>query len=150
MPRGPRLDSPGTLHHVIIRGIEKREIVIDDEDRDIFVSRMGTVALKTATSIYAWALMTNHAHILLKSGQQGLSAFMRKFLTRYSIYYNRRHDRHGHLFQNRYKSIVCEEEPYILKLVSYIHLNPLRAGLIQSFEELERYPRSGHSVLMGM
>jgi putative transposase len=68
MPRGPRLDSPSTLHHVIIRGIEKREIVADDEDREIFVSRMGVVTLKTGTPIYAWALMTNHAHILLKSG----------------------------------------------------------------------------------
>jgi REP element-mobilizing transposase RayT len=149
MPRGPRLDSPGTLHHVIIRGIEKKEIVIDDIDRDVFVSRMGAVALKTGTSIHAWALMTNHAHILLKSGQPGLSAFMRKFLTGYSVVYNRRHDRHGHLFQNRYKSIVCEEEPYFLKLVSYIHLNPLRAGLVKSLEELERYSWSGHMALMG-
>ena len=70
MPRGPRLDSPGTLHHVIIRGIEKREIVADDKDRGIFVSRMGSVALKTGTNIYAWALMTNHAHILLKAVNQ--------------------------------------------------------------------------------
>jgi putative transposase len=85
MPRGPRLDSPGTLHHVIIRGIEKREIVADDKDRGIFVSGMGSVALKTGTNIYTWALMTNHAHILLKSGQSGLSAFMRKFLAGYSI-----------------------------------------------------------------
>jgi REP element-mobilizing transposase RayT len=135
---------------VIIRGIEKREIAIDDEDRGDFVSRMGTVALNTGTSIYAWVLMTNHAHLLLKSGQQGLSTFMRKFLTGYSTNYNRRHDRHGHLFQNRYKSIVCEEETYFLKLVSYIHLNPLRAGLVKSFDELGTYPWSGHVVLMGM
>ena len=81
---------------MIIRGIEKREIVADDEDRDIFVSRMGSVALKTGTNIYAWALMTNHAHILLKSGQPGLSAFMRKFLIGFlfgigsvSVYQNR-------------------------------------------------------------
>ncbi|NTU68966.1 MAG: hypothetical protein HGB02_08815 [Chlorobiaceae bacterium] len=150
MPRGPRLDSPGTLHHVIIRGIEKREIIIDDQDRDRFVSGMGAVALKTETNIYAWALMTNHAHILLKSGRYGLSAFMRKFLTGYSVYYNRRHERHGHLFQNRYKSIVCEEDTYFLKLVSYIHLNPLRAGLIRSFEDLGQYPWSGHLVVMGL
>ena len=73
------------MHHVIIRGIEKREIVADDKDRGIFVSRMGSVALKTGTNIYAWALMTNHAHILLKSGQSGLSAFMRKFLAGFLI-----------------------------------------------------------------
>jgi REP element-mobilizing transposase RayT len=149
MPRGPRLDTPGTLHHVIIRGIEKRKIVADDDDRDIFVARMGEVAVKTGTTIYAWVLMTNHAHILLKSGRDGLSTFMRKFLTGYSIYYNRRHDRHGHLFQNRYKSIVCEEETYFVKLVAYIHLNPLRAKLVGSFQVLDRYVWSGHLALMG-
>jgi REP element-mobilizing transposase RayT len=133
---------------VIVRGIEKRDIVNDDQDRDTFVSRMGKVATMTGTTIYAWALMTNHAHILLKSGDPGLSLFMRKFLTGYSVYFNRRHDRHGHLFQNRYKSIVCEEEPYFLRLVSYIHLNPLRAGLVRTFEELEHYPWCGHKVLM--
>jgi REP element-mobilizing transposase RayT len=149
MPRGARLDSPGTLHHVIIRGIEKRAIVNDDDDRTFFISRMGAVASKTGTTMYAWALMTNHAHMLLRSGTEGLSAFMRKFLTGYSVYFNRKHKRHGHLFQNRYKSIVCEEESYFLKLVSYIHLNPLRAGMVESVEELGRYPWSGHEVLMG-
>jgi len=148
MPRGARLDSPGTLHHVMVRGIEGNSIVADDEDRMYFVSRMGKVAAATGTSIYAWALLTNHAHILLKSGASGLSTFMRKLLTGYATGYNLRHKRHGHLFQNRYKSIVCEEEPYFLRLVSYIHLNPLRAGLAESLEDLERYPSSGHAVVM--
>ncbi|MEN8251939.1 MAG: transposase, partial [Bacteroidota bacterium] len=67
MPRGPRLDAPGTLHHVILRGIERRKIVDNDKDRENFVTRMGTMALETKTSIYAWALMANHAHILLRS-----------------------------------------------------------------------------------
>jgi len=148
MPRGARLDAPGTLHHVMVRGIEGNSIVADDEDRMYFVSRMGKVAAATGTSIYAWALLTNHAHILLKSGAAGLSTFMRKLLTGYATGYNLRHKRHGHLFQNRYKSIVCEEEPYFLRLVSYIHLNPLRAGLAESLEDLERYPWSGHAVVM--
>lgn len=148
MPRGARLDAPGTLHHVMVRGIEGNSIVADDEDRMYFVSRMGKVAAATGTSIYAWALLTNHAHILLKSGAAGLSTFMRKLLTGYATGYNRRHKRHGHLFQNRYKSIVCEEEPYFLRLVSYIHLNPLRAGLAESLDDLERYPWSGHAVVM--
>ncbi|NHQ60039.1 hypothetical protein G9409_05460 [Chlorobium sp. BLA1] len=148
MPRGARLDAPGTLHHVMVRGIEGNSIVSDDADRAFFVSRMGKVAAATKTKIYAWALMTNHAHILMRSGDAGLSTFMRKLLTGYATGYNRRHKRHGHLFQNRYKSIVCEEEPYFLKLVSYIHLNPLRAGLVGSFEELERYRWSGHAAVM--
>jgi len=114
----------------------------------MFLDRMGLLAASSGTSIYAFALMTNHAHILLKSGASGLSTFMRKLLTGYATGYNLRHKRHGHLFQNRYKSIVCEEEPYFLRLVSYIHLNPLRAGLAESLEDLERYPSSGHAVVM--
>ena len=148
MPRGARLDAPGALHHVMVRGIEKKAIVTDDEDRHLFVSRLGMAAIATGTRIYAWALMTNHAHLLLKSGHAGLSTFMRKFLTGYALLYNRRHQRHGYLFQNRYKSIICEEEPYFLKLVGYIHLNPLRAGLVHSLEELTRYPWSGHAGVM--
>ena len=148
MPRGPRLDSPGTLHHVMVRGIERGIIVLDDEDRQSFIKRIDKAAGATGTTIYAWALMSNHAHILLKSGKAGLSTFMRKFLTGYATQFNGRHHRHGHVFQNRYKSIVCEEDTYFLKLVSYIHLNPLRAGLVKSLEELDHYPWSGHAVIM--
>jgi hypothetical protein len=78
-----------------------------------------------------------------------LSHFMRRLLTGYAVYFNRRYKRAGHLFQNRYKSIVCEEEVYLLELVRYIHLNPLRAGVVASLEELDFYPWSGHTVLLG-
>ena len=108
MPRQARLDSPGTLHHVMIRGIEKRRIVDDDTDRRDFVRRLGTLAEETRTPIYAWALMTNHAHLLLCSGALGLAKFMRRLLTGYAVSYNLRHRRHGPLFQDRYKSIVCD------------------------------------------
>ncbi len=148
MPRGARLDAPGTLHHVIIRGIEKGNIVRDDEDRSEFLRRMGEIAQGTGTSMYAFALMTNHAHVLLKSGEQGLSTFMRRLLSGYAQYFNRRHQRVGHLFQNRYKSIICEEDAYFDKLVAYIHLNPLWAGVVSSFEELAVYPWSGHAAMM--
>ena len=149
MPRRARLDAPGTLHHIIVRGIERRQIVDDDRDRRDFVSRMGTVAVESASSIYAWALMTNHAHILLRSGPSGLSQYMRRILSGYAISYNRRHKRHGHLFQNRYKSIICEEDSYFKELVRYIHLNPLRVGLVDNLAKLDRYRYCGHSVLMG-
>jgi putative transposase len=75
MPRSARLDSPGTLHHVIVRGIEKRQIVDDDKGRQAFFQRLGHLSIDIKTSIYAWALMTNHAHILLRSGPEGLPAF---------------------------------------------------------------------------
>jgi REP element-mobilizing transposase RayT len=149
MPRQARLDAPGTLHHVILRGIEKRRIVDDVADRKNFVQRLGALSLDTKTNIYAWALMTNHAHILLRSAEIGLSNFMRRFLTGYAISYNQRHRRWGHLFQNRYKSIICDEDVYFMELVRYIHLNPLRAKLVENLEQLDRYRWCGHSVIIG-
>ena len=150
MPRRARLDAPGTLHHVIVRGIEKRRIVNDVADRKNFVKRLAKLSADTKTTIYAWALMTNHAHILLRSSQMGLSGFMRRLLTGYAVSYNRRHRRWGYLFQNRYKSIVCDEDVYFTELVRYIHLNPLRAKLVKSLAQLDRYRWSGHGVLMGI
>lgn len=150
MPRSARLDAPGTLHHVIVRGIERRFIVDDNEDRKLFVEKMSHLAVDTKTIIYAWALLSNHAHILLRSSESGLSNFMRRFLTGYAIRYNRRHLRHGHLFQNRYKSIVCEEDGYFQQLVRYIHLNPLRAKLVKDIKGLGRYRWCGHGVIMGL
>ncbi len=149
MPRGARLDAPDALHHIMVRGIERSDIVFNDGDRLDFLNRIDKAAQKTGTVIYAWALMTNHAHLLLRSGSAGLPTFMRKVLTGYSTSFNKRHHRSGHLFQNRYKSILCEEEPYFVKLVSYIHLNPLRARLVSSLEELQHYPWSGHTAIMG-
>jgi REP element-mobilizing transposase RayT len=149
MPRKARLDAPGTLHHIIMRGIEKRRIVDDQKDRKNFVSRMGPIASETNTLIYAWALMPNHAHILLRSSHIGLPNYMRRLLTGYAIVYNLRHKRHGHLFQNRYKSIICEEDAYFRELVRYIHLNPLRSGMVKTLGELERYAWCGHGVVMG-
>ncbi len=149
MPRQARLDSPGTLHHVIVRGIERKKIVDDDHDRRNFVSRLGKLALESQTRIYAWALLTNHAHILLRSGPQGLAKFMRRFLTGYAVSYNLRHHRYGHLFQNRYKSIVCDEDGYFTELVRYIHLNPLRVKLVENLAALEKFPYCGHGAIVG-
>lgn len=149
MPRQARLDAPGTLHHVIVRGIERRRIVDDELDRKKFVAGLGEMALATDTRVYAWALLTNHAHLLLASGPKGLASFMRRLLTRYAVYYNLRHRRHGHLFQNRYKSIVCDADSYFTELVRYIHLNPLRVKLVRDLSQLEHYPYCGHGVITG-
>lgn len=149
MPRQARLDAPGTLHHVILRGLERGVIVKDDADREAFVTRLGTVAQATGTTIYGWALLPNHAHILLRSGPAGLPRFMRRLLTGYAVTFNRRHKRVGHLFQNRYKSIVCEEDTYFGELVRYIHLNPLRANLVEDLRALDRYPWCGHATVVG-
>jgi len=114
--------------------------VADVQDRQTFVTRLGDTATATGTILYAWALLPNHAHLLLRSGPPGLPQFMRRLGTGYALAFNRRHKRVGHLFQNRYKSIVVEEDAYFRELMRYIHLNPLRAGLVQDLRALDRFP----------
>jgi len=149
MPRQARIDAPGAIQHVIVRGIERRRIFHDDRDRDAFVERLRRTLLDSATTCYGWALMPNHAHFLFRTGRVPIATIMRRLLTGYAGTFNRRHRRHGHLFQNRYKSILCQEEPYLIELVRYIHLNPLRGGLVRDLGELDRHPYAGHSALMG-
>ena len=149
MPRKARIDAPGALHHIIIRGIEKRKIFEDDNDRYQFIKRLGHILTEAETPIYAWALIPNHVHLLLKTGLTPISTVMRRLLTGYAVYFNRRHRRYGHLFQNRYKSILCQEGPYFRELVRYIHLNPLRAKLVENIKALDKYPYSGHSAVVG-
>src|SRR5574342_250887 len=127
MPRQARLDAPGTLHHVRVRGIERTVLFRDDPDREDFLARLAALVAAGAFTIYAWALLPNHAHLLLQTGRRPLARSMRSLLTGYAGVFNRRHRRVGHLFQNRYKSIVVEAEPYMLELVRYIHLHPVRA-----------------------
>jgi putative transposase len=149
MPRLARLDAPGVIHHIIIRGIERRKIFRDNRDRENFLERLGNLLEETKTGCYAWAFLHNHAHFLLRTGEIPLATLMRRLLTGYVVSFNRRHKRHGHLLQNRYKSIVCQEETYLQELVRYIHLNPLRAGVVPDLATLNRYPFCGHSALMG-
>jgi len=149
MPRLARLDAPGALHHVMIRGIERRNIFKDNKDRDNLIGRLALLLPEAQMSCYAWALMPNHAHFLFSTGTVGLSTLMRKLLTGYAVTFNRRHKRHGQLFDNRYKSIICQEDIYLKELVRYIHLNPLRAKRVRDMSELSRYSYSGHSALMG-
>ncbi len=149
MPRQARLDAPGTLHHVILRGLDRGRIVRDETDRQAFVSRLADVVQATGTTVYAWALLPNHAHLLLRSGPAGLPTAMRRLLTGYAGTFNRRHRRIGHVFHNRYKSIVVEEDRYFRELVRYINLNPLRAGLVPNLGALARYPWGGHAGLLG-
>jgi putative transposase len=149
MPRHARLDAPGAPHHIMLRGINKGDLFLDDLDRKKFLNRLGHVIEATPCTVYAFALMNNHVHLLLRSGAIGVSAVMRKLLTWYALYFNRRHGRTGHLFQNRYKSILCEEEPYFLELVRFIHLNPVRAGMVADLEGLDAYPWTGHHGIVG-
>ena len=149
MPRQPRLNAPGALQHVMARGIERRKIFRDDKDRVSFLERLALILEETQTQCYAWALIPNHFHILLRNGPTPLSKVMRRLMTGYAVTFNGRHKRRGHLFQNRYKSVICEEDPYLLELIRYIHLNPLRAKLVHDLKGLDKYPWTGHSAILG-
>ena len=148
MPRKARIDAPGALHHIIVRGIERRYIFKDSLDYQNFLKRMGAIISETETPCFAWTLMPNHIHLLLRTGYAPISLIMRRLLTGYAQQFNRRHKRHGQLFQNRFKSILCEEDIYFLELVRYIHLNPLRGRIVENLKQLKSYPYAGHGVIM--
>ena len=149
MPRQPRLDAPGALHHVMGRGIEQTNLFRTDADRGDFVDRLAQLCLEGSLVVYAWSLLSNHFHLLVRTGRQPISRSMKKLLTGYVVNFNLRHKRSGHLFQNRYKSIICEEDPYLLELARYVHMNPVRAGMVRDVEQLRDYRWSGHSAIMG-
>jgi putative transposase len=149
MPRQARIDAPDALHHIMVRGIERREIFRDNKDKDDFVERLGDIVKSTSTSCYAWALLANHAHLLLRTGRHPIATVMRRLLTGYAVTFNRRYNRHGQLFQNRYKSVLCQEDPYLMELVRYIHLNPLRAKIVKNYSSLGKYEYCGHGFILG-
>ena len=149
MPRQSRIDTAGAVHHLMVRGIECSKVFRSDVDRENFLKRLNGILQETNTICYAWALIPNHFHLLLRTGPVQISTVMRRLLTGYALWYNRKHRRYGHVFQNRFKSILCQEDSYLLELVRYIHLNPIRAGIIRDLNELDAYPYSGHSVVMG-
>lgn len=148
MPRGPRIDFPGAMHHVYARGIEKRNIFIDDSDRIFFLEKVGANLSRWGIQCLAWALMPNHFHLLLRSTEGLLPSFMRCLLTVYSKYFNEKHGRVGHFFQNRYNSPIVGKPAYFREVVRYIHLNPLRSGIVPSVGDLEDYLWTGHRKIV--
>jgi len=133
----------------MVRGIARAPLFEDRSDYIFFLTQLERELRRTGARCLAWSLMTNHVHLLIQTGTLPLAQLMHRLLFRYAARYNRKHRRSGHIFQNRYKSMLCDRESYLLELVRYIHLNPLRAGLVSSLEGLARYPWTGHPVLMG-
>ncbi|MBI4669171.1 MAG: transposase [Elusimicrobia bacterium] len=149
MPRVARIDLPDSFYHIVSRGIERRKIFLNAADYADFCGRLAQVVPKYQIQCMAWTLMPNHFHLFVRTGSLGLATFMSSLLTGYAVHFNLKYKRNGHLFQNRYKALLCERDPYFLELIRYVHLNPLRAGLVASLEELGHYPWAGHAVLMG-
>jgi putative transposase len=150
MPRLAHIDTPNALHYIIARGIEENPIFKDLQNCESFLIRLGTILTETATPCYAWALIPNHVHLLLKTGITLISCIMRRQFTGYAQQINRRYRRHGYVFQNRYKSFLCETDPYLLELLRYIHMNPIRAVIVEDIKALDSYQHTGHAVVMGI
>lgn len=129
MARRPRVHFPGALYHVISRGNQRQKIYKDDPDYQRFETLLGEVIKRHALTLYAYVLMPNHFHLLLEVGRVPLSKAMQVLLYRYTRGYNQRHRKSGHLFQGRYKAILCDRDNYLMELIRYLHLNPVRAGM---------------------
>lgn len=147
MPRQARIDFPGALHHVIVSAIEKKPIFALEKYKHEIFTRLKNLLKKSSMECYAWSIMDNHLHLLLLTGKTSLAEIMRRLLTGYALYYNKERKRAGHLFQNRYKSILCDSDDYLLPLIRYIHLNPVRVKKVV-FTGLRRYPWTGHNEIM--
>lgn len=126
MARKPRVEFAGALYHVIARGNRRATIFHDDTDYTAYLDRLERYRHRDGVTLHAYVLMTNHVHLLLETGDLPLSRTMQTLQFTYSQYYNRRHDKTGHVFQGRYQAILCDREAYLLELVRYLHLNPAR------------------------
>jgi REP element-mobilizing transposase RayT len=135
------VEYPGALYHVLSRGNGGQEIFLDDEDRHLFFNLLAELSERFNVEIYAFVLMGNHYHLLLKTIDANLSKAMQWFGTTYTRKYNLKNKTSGHLFQGRFKSIVVENDAYLLMLSCYIHRNPLRAGIV---ERIADYPWSSY------
>ena len=131
MSRPWRIEFEGALYHVLSRGNEQRDIFIDDEDRDSFINLMGEMSDRFEVDIFAYVLMNNHYHILLRTNSANLSKAMQWMGVTYTRRFNNRHVRSGHLFQGRFKSLIVQNDAYLVQLSCYIHRNPLRAGIVK-------------------
>jgi REP element-mobilizing transposase RayT len=149
MPRGPRDDAPGAAHHVMVRGIERRSIFADDRDRAEFVRRLIRLLPELGFRCFAWVLMPNHVHLVVRSGAARVWLLMARLATGYAGYFNRRHDRVGHLFQNRFRSRHVTDDSDLIGLVLYVCRNPLEARIVASPLDLESHPWCGLGALVG-
>lgn len=149
MPRMVRLESPGSLVHIMAHSVDEKPLFVDDQDRLEFLSRFEKGLSKSGFICYTWALMDNHYHLFLRTSEKRMSKLMRGLNGGYAIYYNKRHGKRGPLFLGRFKSALVQDQNYAVQLVKYINLNPLRAGIVKSLEQLKNYTWCGHGFLMG-
>jgi REP element-mobilizing transposase RayT len=145
MARRPRLFAPGLLYHVIVRGNQRQATFLGEPDYVAYLRRLELYRLRYGVSLHAYCLMPNHVHLLARTSTSPLAKFMQGVQQSYTQWFNRVHEKVGHVFQGRYRAIVCDSDEYLVTLVRYIHLNPVRAGLVA---HPDLYPYSGHRALL--
>ncbi|MCL5019870.1 MAG: transposase [Patescibacteria group bacterium] len=148
MPRGPRIAFENGFFHIYNRGLVKQPIFLEDEDCRKFLQKLEELIVKKKYDfvVYAYCLIPNHFHILLETKKTPLAKIMSSLLTSYSMYFNKKYQRAGHLFQDRYKSKLCDKDTYFLGASRYILLNPIEGGLAG---DLINYPWSSYRELFG-
>jgi len=137
MARPPRIEFPGALYHIIVRGNRKQDIFHDNQDRLQYLNRLEHYKKERDFALYSYVLMTNHVHLLIESRKTPISRIMQLLNFTYTMYFNKKYGTVGHLFQGRYKAFLCDKDKYLLALVRYLHLNPVRAKVVASPEEYE-------------
>jgi len=147
VPRKARAEVEGGLYHVITRGNNRRQIFSSPEDYEKFIALIAVQNNRLPFFLYAYCLMPNHVHLLIERQRSAIGQIMHRLLTGYAQYYNRRYKRVGHLLQGRYKAVLCQSDRYLSELVRYIHLNPVRAGIVNNPED---YEYSSHRAYLGM
>jgi len=135
MARQLRLESPGALYHITSRGNLKEKVFFEDSDRKRFLEILRRTKERYGYLLHAYVLMDNHYHLMLETHLSNIAQIMQNINTSYTVYVNRKYDRSGHLFQGRYKSIIVDKDSYLLELSRYIHLNPVRANIVDSPEK---------------
>lgn len=149
MPRGPRPDAPGLVHHVWTRALDGRDLFLDLDDRRDAIARFSEILPDGGAHCFGWTLMSNHVHLVLKTGQQRLGTLMQRVFTGYAMRFNGRSGRRGHLLEGRFGSRPVRDEADLLIVIRYVLRNPLEAGLVSSLEALERYPWGALGALLG-
>jgi len=145
LPRQRRKIGLSKIYHVIARGNERKDIFLDDEDKNKFIQIIINKKNKNEYILYAYCLMNNHLHLLLKEQEDGISRIMRRINTAYAYYFNKKYNRVGHVFQNRFKSEPVENDRYLISLIRYIHNNPVKAKIAN---QPHQYKWSSYSLYL--
>lgn len=145
VPRIARIKEEFSTYHVIVRGNERKNIFFDDSDKEMYLRILARMKVKYNYHIYSYCLMDNHAHLIINDNGNDISQIMKSISISYVIFFNRKYQRTGHLFQDRFKSSLIDSEEYLLEVSKYIHNNPVKAGIT---EKAEDYPWSSYSLII--